>query len=84
MMKQILCGSSEALLFKWQSKPLLIHMIDKNKKNGEVTSNYPISIFQCTVDEFLKNKDHVMIQARKTGFPIHKEQNFYEVILNEY
>ncbi len=58
--------------------------LDDTKKNAEAISNYPLSIFQCTVNDLLKNKDHVIIQARKTGFPIYKEQNFYEVILDEY
>jgi predicted nucleotidyltransferase len=58
--------------------------VDKNKKEGEIISNYPISIFRCTIKDFIKNKDDIIIQARKTGFPIYKEQNFYEVILNEY
>lgn len=55
-----------------------------NKKDGEVTSKYPISIFQATTKQFIKNKDDVIIQARKTGFPIYKEQNFYEVVLDGY
>ena len=58
--------------------------LDDNKKNAEATSNYPLSIFQCTITNFQENKDHVVIQARKTGFPIYKEQNFYEVILDGY
>lgn len=58
--------------------------VDKNKKEAEITSKYPISIFRATIDQFVKNKDDVIIQARKTGFPIYKEQNFYEVILDEY
>lgn len=58
--------------------------LDKNKKNAEVISNHHLSIFQCNINEFLENKDHVIIQARKTGFPIYKEQNFYEVILDGY
>ncbi len=56
----------------------------KNKKEAEITSKYPISIFQSTIDQFIENKDDVIIQARKTGFPIFKEQNFYEVVLDEY
>ena len=56
----------------------------KNKKESEITSKYPISIFQATIVQFIENKDDVVIQARKTGFPICKEQNFYEVILDEY
>ena len=58
--------------------------ITNNKKEAEITSKHPISLFQATVEEFLKNKDDVIIQARKTGFPIYKEQNFYEVLLDEY
>lgn len=55
-----------------------------NKKNAEITSKHPISIFQCSVHEFIDNKDDVIFQARKTGFPVYKEQNFYEVMLDEY
>ena len=55
-----------------------------HKKEAEIISKYHISIFQSTIKQFIENKDHVIIQARKTGFPIYKEQNFYEVILDEY
>lgn len=58
--------------------------LSKNKKEAEITSKYPFSLFQSTITQFKKNKDHVIIQARKTGFPIYKEQNFYEVLLNGY
>lgn len=58
--------------------------LDSNKKNAEVISNHHLSIFQCKINDLIENKDHVIIQARKTGFPIHKEQNFYEVILDGY
>jgi predicted nucleotidyltransferase len=54
-----------------------------NKKEAEITSKYPISLFQATISQFKQNKDSIIIQARKTGFPIYKEQNFYEVILDE-
>jgi len=58
--------------------------LTNNKKEAEITSRYPISIFQATIDQFTRNTEDVVIQARKTGFPILKEQNFYEVILDEY
>lgn len=58
--------------------------LDSNKKNAEVISNHHLSIFQCKINDFLENKDHVIIQARKTGFPIYKEQNFYEAVLDGY
>ena len=55
-----------------------------NKKEAEITSKHSLSLFQATIDQFIQNKDDIIIQARKTGFPIYKEQNFYEVILDEY
>ncbi len=58
--------------------------VTKNKKEAEITSKHPISIFQATIEQFMQNKDDVIIQARKTGFPIYKEQNFYEVIVDGY
>jgi predicted nucleotidyltransferase len=58
--------------------------LEKNKEQAELTSKHPLSIFQTTIKQFIENKDDIIIQARKTGFPIYKEQNFYEVILNEY
>lgn len=58
--------------------------LEQKKKDAETTSKHPINIFKCNVDKFIKNNDDVIIQARKTGFPIYKEQNFYEVLLDEY
>ena len=58
--------------------------LTNNKKEAEITSKHSISIFQATIKQFIQNKDDVIIQARKIGFPICKEQNFYEVILDEY
>lgn len=54
----------------------------KSRKEAQVTSRHRISVFQATVRQFLENEDEVVVQARKTGFPIHKEQNFYEAILD--
>ena len=53
------------------------------KKEIDSISNYPLSIFECSYEEFLKNRDHIIIQGKETGFPIKGEQQFYEVILNE-
>ena len=58
--------------------------LTKNKREAEITTKHPISLFRVTIEQFLKNKDDVIVQARKTGFPIYKEQNFYEAILDEY
>ena len=58
--------------------------LTNNKKEAEITSKHLISIFRATIKQFIQNKDDVIIQARKIGFPIYKEQNFYEAILDEY
>ncbi len=58
--------------------------LTNNKNEAEITSKYTLSVFQATISQFTENKDGVIIQARKTGFPIYKEQNFYEAILDEY
>ncbi len=55
-----------------------------NKKEAELTSKHPISLFYATISQFMENKDDIIIQARKTGFPIYKEQNFYEAVLDGY
>jgi predicted nucleotidyltransferase/predicted transcriptional regulator len=56
----------------------------ERKKKASTISKYPLSIFQCSVEQFIDNEDHVIIQARTTGFPIYGEQHFYEVEINEY
>ncbi len=58
--------------------------LKNNKKEAELTSKHPLSLFQANVNQFLENKDDIIIQARKTGFPIYKEQNFYEAVLDGY
>lgn len=58
--------------------------LESNTREAETTSNYPITIFQADIHQFTRNEDDVIKQARKTGFPIHGEQNFYEAILDEH
>lgn len=58
--------------------------LESLRKKINNSSNHPLSIFKCSTGQFRKNNDPIIIQAKKTGFPIYKEQNFYEVLLNEY
>lgn len=58
--------------------------LDKITKEVNSTSNYPLNIFKTSVKKFKENEDHIIKQARQTGFPIMGEQNFYEVELDEY
>ncbi len=57
--------------------------LKQNKKEAEMTSKHYLSIFQATLKQFRESKDDIIIQAKKTGFPIYKEQNFYEEILTD-
>jgi predicted nucleotidyltransferase len=56
--------------------------MEKQKKNAEITSKHNISLFSISLKEFKENNDNLIVQARQTGFPIYKEQNFYEEILD--
>ncbi len=58
--------------------------LDQLKKEIESISNYPLNLFYCNISELKKADDHVICQARNTGFPIKGEQNFFEVVLDEY
>lgn len=58
--------------------------LERVEKKVNALSNHPLSLFYCDIKTFVKNKDPIVIQARKKGFPIYKEQNFYEVMLDEY
>lgn len=86
----VLFGSASKKEEQKESDIDILIVVDKKtdfeslRKEINKSSNHPLSIFKCSVDQFIKNKDHVIIQARKLGFPIYKEQNFYEVLLNEY
>ena len=56
---------------------------DRVKKEIDSISNYPLNIFLCSSKAFREQKDHLIIQAKTTGFPIKGEQFFYEVLLDE-
>lgn len=58
--------------------------IEKLQEEINAISNYYISIFEISHEEFIKNEDQVVVQAKKTGIPIMNEQLFYEAQLNEY
>jgi predicted nucleotidyltransferase len=47
-------------------------------------SNFPLSIFEISSNDFIKSNDYLIKEAKSTGFPIKGEQFFYEVILDEY
>ena len=80
----VLFGSASKKQEKKESDIDILVVSDKkiNVDVKKIVSNYPISYFKCSISQFFK-EDHLIIQAKK-GFPIYKEQNFYEAILDEY
>lgn len=86
----VLFGSASRMEEQKKSDLDLLVVSDKrqelsmNKKEAEITSKHPLSLFQAGIAQFRENEDDVVIQARKTGFPICGEQNFYEVVLDGY
>lgn len=60
------------------------HDFNLLKEKINAISKYSLSIFECSVKDFLKNEDHLIVQAKMTGFPIKGEQFFYEVGLDEH
>lgn len=51
---------------------------DAIKRRINALSKYPITIFQCTPEEFKLEEDHVIKQVKLTGTPIQGEQYFHE------
>ncbi|ABR55579.1 DNA polymerase beta domain protein region [Methanococcus vannielii SB] len=52
------------------------------KSKAEVISLYPINIVLVELDFFMKSKDHLVNQAKLTGFPVFGHQNYHEAVLN--
>jgi len=52
------------------------------KSKAEVLSIYPLSIVAIDIDYFITSKDHLVEQAKLTGFPVFGHQNYHEVVLN--
>jgi len=52
------------------------------KSKAEVLSIYPISIVAVDIDFFMTSGDHLVEQAKLTGFPVFGHQNYHEVVLN--
>ncbi|MFT4326312.1 MAG: nucleotidyltransferase domain-containing protein [Candidatus Woesearchaeota archaeon] len=73
-------GSDIDLLVIYEGNQDLLKI---SQKNSEI-SKYPLSIFKYSVNDFIKNLDPLVIQAKKTGFPVKGAQFFYEATFNEY
>lgn len=58
----------------------IIKQIEDIKKDIQTQSIHPISIAFTTSKEFNEGKDHLVNQAKETGFPIMNEQKYFEVL----
>lgn len=46
-------------------------------------SIYPLSVFFCTPEEFESGNDQLIIQAKRTGYPLYGHFYFYEGVLED-
>jgi predicted nucleotidyltransferase len=58
--------------------------IETIKNDIQTRSNHHISLGFTTLKEFIEGKDHLVNQAKETGFPIVNEQIYFEALQNEY
>ena len=61
----------------------IIEQFENISKNVRAISIHPINTVFATIDEFKYGKDHLVNQAKLTGFPIKNHQNYHEVMHNE-
>ena len=61
-----------------------IENLNEITKKINSISPFPLNIFKSSIKDFKKNNDHLIINAKKFGFPIIGEQKFYEIRLNEF
>ena len=52
-------------------------IINNLKKSINSESNYPLNIIITDGHNFKKSKDHLIIQSKKTGFPIYGNYQYY-------
>jgi predicted nucleotidyltransferase len=62
----------------------IIKQIEEITKDIQTQSIHHISLAFTTIKEFREGKDHLVNQAKETGFPIINEQTYFEVLHNEY
>ena len=60
-----------------------INIFEEEKKRLDAISNHHFSFFFCTTKQFKISKDHIISQAKTTGFPIIGNQSYYEEKLCE-
>ena len=63
----------------------VVHNLDISQYSlTDILELFNISSYDFSIDELKNAKDHIIIQAKETGFSIKGEQNYYEMILNGY
>ncbi|MGV8171926.1 MAG: nucleotidyltransferase domain-containing protein [Candidatus Woesearchaeota archaeon] len=62
----------------------MIKQIEDIRKDIQTRSIHNISLAFTTSKGFMDGKDHLVNQAKETGFPIINEQTYFEVLQNEY
>ncbi len=62
----------------------IIKQIESIKNDVQTQAIHHISLAFTTLNKFREEKDYLVTQAKKTGFPIINEQKYFEVLQNEY
>lgn len=52
--------------------------IENLRKKINSESNYPLNIVYTNLDNFKTSKDHLILQAKETGFPIYGNLEYYK------
>ena len=58
--------------------------VEQAKKDAGATTIHAFSIVFATIENYKKKDDHLLEQARTTGFPIINQQTYYEAMQNKY
>jgi predicted nucleotidyltransferase len=62
----------------------IIKQIEDAKKDIQAQSIHHLSLAFTTTRGFIEGKDHLVNQAKETGFPIINEQLYFEMLQNEH
>ncbi|MFH1174159.1 MAG: nucleotidyltransferase domain-containing protein [archaeon] len=59
----------------------MLTKIENARQDAQAISLHRISTAITTTQQLREDKDHLLIQARDTGFPIYNQQQYYEVLI---
>lgn len=67
--------------FQARYEQTIIALCEQAKKDAEAASIHPLNIVFATIEKYRQDDDHLLLQAKSTGFPIMNHQQYYETML---